>query len=151
MLGRKLAANNKRSFNLWIAELSKSIVAARQSDDLTVYGDWLSKEVRELELTTEHLLNIRNKGIDEVFLSDANLYMEAFGYVCVGWQWLNQGIVATKRLSENISETDKNFYLSKLETMRFFFHYELRKTKGLHARLRDETVITVRKDEEILI
>ena len=109
------------------------------------------KEIHELELTTEHLLNVNKRGVDEVFLSDANLYMEAFGHVCAGWQWLNQGIAASKRLSEDVSAADKNFYLSKLETMRFFFHYELRKTIGLHARLRDETVITVRKDDEILI
>jgi butyryl-CoA dehydrogenase len=111
----------------------------------------LLKEIRELELTTEHLLDVNKRSVDEVFLSDANLYMEAFGHVCAGWQWLNQAIAATKRLSEDVSAADKNFYLSKIETMRFFFHYELRKTIGLHARLRDETVITVRKDDEILI
>ena len=104
LLGRELPANNKRSFNLWMAEVSNVILAARQSDGLTYYGDWLLKEIRELELTTEHLLNIKNKGVDEVFLSDANLYMEAFGHVCVAWQWLNQAIVATKRLSENVSD-----------------------------------------------
>ena len=109
------------------------------------------KEIKELDLTTEHLLNVNKRGADDVFLSDANLYMEAFGHVCAGWQWLNQGIAASKKLSEDVSAAGRNFYLSKLETMRFFYHYELRKTMGLHARLRDETVITVRKDDEILI
>ncbi|HMG91122.1 MAG TPA: acyl-CoA dehydrogenase [Chryseolinea sp.] len=151
LLGREMPANNKRAFDLWIAEVSSTIMVAQQSDLLTTYGDWLLKEVRELALTSEHLLSINNKGVEEVFLSDANLYMEAFGCVSVGWQWLNQGIVAAKRLKENSSDVDKNFYLSKLETMRFFFHYELRKTGGLHERLRDETVITVRKDQEVLI
>jgi hypothetical protein len=151
LLGREVPANNKRSFDLWITEVSSTIKVARQHNVLTYYCDWLLKEVHELDLTTEHLLKINNKGVTEVFLSDANLFMEAFGLVCVGWQWLNQGIAATKRLKENISETDRNFYLSKLETMRFFFHYELRKTRGLHERLRDETIITVGKDEEILI
>jgi alkylation response protein AidB-like acyl-CoA dehydrogenase len=151
LLGRQLVANNKRSFDLWVGEVSKSILVARQSDDLIAYGDWLLKEIHELELTTEHLLNVSKRGVDEVFLSDANLYMEAFGLVCAGWQWLNQGIAASKRLSEDVSVADKTFYLSKVETMRFFYHYELRKTIGLHARLRDETVITVRKDDEILI
>jgi alkylation response protein AidB-like acyl-CoA dehydrogenase len=151
LLGRQLTANNKRSFDLWVAEVAKSIQIARQSGDLTVYGDWLLKEIKELDLTTEHLLNVNKRGVDDVFLSDANLYMEAFGHVCAGWQWLNQGIAASKKLSEDVSAPDRNFYLSKLQTMRFFYHYELRKTMGLHARLRDETVITVRKDDEILI
>ncbi|HEX6889193.1 MAG TPA: acyl-CoA dehydrogenase [Chryseolinea sp.] len=151
LLGREVRANNKRSFNLWIAEVSTTILSAQQFDGLTRYANWLQKELRELELTTQHLLNISDKEGDEVFLSDANLYMEAFGCVCVGWQWLIQGIVATKRLKENISDADKNFFLSKLETMRFFFHYELRKVRGLHERLRDETVLTVGKGDEVLI
>jgi alkylation response protein AidB-like acyl-CoA dehydrogenase len=152
LLGREVPANNKRSFNLLIAEVTDTIKFAQQYDGLTSYGNWLSNEISELEITTEHLLNIRKKGDEEIFLSDANLYMEAFGCVCVGWQWLNQGIVASRRLKETVSDTDKNFLLSKLETMRFFFHYELRKVRGLHERLRDETVITVSKgDDEILI
>ena len=35
--------------------------------------------------------------------------------------------------------------------MKFFFHYELRKTSGLHARLLDQTTITVAGEHEILI
>jgi butyryl-CoA dehydrogenase len=151
LLGRQIPANNNRSFGLWIEEVSKVIRRADESEELSPYGSWLSVEIREMQRTTQHLLDVHNMGCDDIFISDANLYMEVFGLVCVAWQWLNQALVAEKGMKENISGADRIFYLSKLETMRFFFHYELRKTKGLHERLRDKTVLTVRKDEEILV
>jgi len=151
LLGRQIPANNNRSFDLWIEEVSKVIQRASEAEELRPYGTWLAAAIRELQRTTKHLLDIHSKGLDEIFLSDANLFMELFGLVCVAWQWLNQGVVANRSIKEAISPADRIFYLSKLETMRFFFHYELRKTKGLHERLRDNTVLTVRMDEEILV
>jgi hypothetical protein len=35
--------------------------------------------------------------------------------------------------------------------MKFFFHYELRNTRGLHERLRDKTTITIADESEVLI
>ena len=151
LLGRQIPANNNGSLNLWIEEVSKVIRGANDFEELRPYGSWLSEEIGELQRTTQHLLNVHSSGLDDIFISDANLFMEMFGLVCVAWQWLNQGLIAKRHLSEENSPADRIFYLSKLETMRFFFHYELRKTKGLHGRLRDNTVLTIRKDEEILI
>ena len=62
-----------------------------------------------------------------------------------------EGIVATKRLDKIPHGSEKQFYNAKIETMKFFFHYELRKTSGLHARLLDQTIITVAGEREILI
>ncbi len=151
LLGRQIPANNNRSFGVWIEEVSKVARRAAESQELSLYGNWLSAEIREMKQTTQHLLDVNKNGDDDIFISDANLYMEAFGLVCVAWQWLNQALVAEKGMKKNISPADRIFYLSKLETMRFFFHYELRKTKGLHDRLRDNTVLTVLNDEEILV
>jgi len=151
LLGREIPANNNRSFDFWIEEVSKVIQDASSSSELASYGNWLSEELRELHLTTQHLLNIKSSRPKDVFLSDANLFMEVFGLVCVAWQWLKQSLVASKHTKDALSPADRTFYLSKLETMRFFFHYELRKTMALHDRLRDNTVLTIRKDEEILV
>jgi len=153
LLGRQIPANDGRSFQYWIDEVSKVILEAKHIPELRHYGDWLLKEVQALDMTTEHLLNIESRGNREVFLSDANLYIEVFGAVAVAWQWLNQGIVALRHLKDGQGESvnDRLFYESKVETMRFYFHYELRKTKGLHERLRDESVITVAPRKEILV
>ena len=67
----------------------------------------------------------------------------------VAWQWLKQGSVAQNKLQENsCAAGDRLFYQSKLHSMKFFFHYELRKTKGLCERLVDTEVLTVLVDED---
>ena len=78
--------------------------------------------------------------------------MELFGYVNLAWQWLKQAVTAQRGLiPKDQSLADESFYRSKIETMQFYFHYELIKTKGLHTRLRDKKVLTVWKEEEVLI
>ncbi|HRI21325.1 MAG TPA: acyl-CoA dehydrogenase C-terminal domain-containing protein, partial [Panacibacter sp.] len=152
LLGRQVPANNGRALQYWKEEVSKVIKEARHFNNLQCYADWLSHEVAELDITTAHLLTIAAKGDAEVFLSDANLYMELFGLVCIAWQWLKQAIVAQKTLEKsNTQKEDALFYQSKIETMQFFFHYELRKTKALHERLKDEKVFTVIGEREIII
>ena len=92
------------------------------------------------------------KGNTEIFLSDANLYMELFGLINIGWQWIKQGVKAQQKLDENTcTEEDKLFYRSKLQAMKFFFHYELIKTKALAARLMDAEVLTVWQEDELIV
>jgi butyryl-CoA dehydrogenase len=108
--------------------------------------------LQELNTTTNHLLTISSKGDSEKFLSDATLYMELFGYVNLAWQWLKQATVAERKLKQkDKSSIDENFYRSKMKTMQFFFHYELVKTRGLHLRLRDGKLLTLWKEQEVLI
>ena len=150
LLGRQVPAHNKRSIELWRREVKAVVEEAASNKDLLQYSEWLNSEVEALEQTTNHLLALKD-GDPEIFLMDANLYMELFGIVCIAWQWLKQGMVATTRLDKLSDSSEKIFYHSKIETMKFFFHYELRKTSGLHARLRDKTTITVAGEHEILI
>src|SRR5688572_9033845 len=99
LLGRQAPAHNNRSMRFWIAEVKIVIEEAAMYKDLCPYSDWLKSEVEALDRTTNHLLALKN-GDSEIFLMDANLYMELFGIVCIAWQWLKQGIVATKRLDK---------------------------------------------------
>jgi alkylation response protein AidB-like acyl-CoA dehydrogenase len=152
LLGRQIPLNNARALQYWKAEVQKDIDAAQHFSNLQQYADWLLHEIQELENITTHLLSVAAKGNAEIFLSDANLYMELFGLINVAWQWLKQAVTAQPNLNkENIAAVDKIFYQSKIETMQFFFHYELVKTKGLCTRLVDEKVITVKGVEEMLL
>ena len=53
-------------------------------------------------------------------LSDANLYMELFGIINVGWMWLRQGIVALQ-YKAGAGPGEQTFCLSKTQTMKFSF------------------------------
>lgn len=152
VLGRQIILNNGRAFRHWINEVQKDIDMANSLKDMRLYADWLYKEVQTLETTTLHLLNISFQGDKEVFLSDATLYLELFGIVNVAWQWLKHGTASQKKLElKNNSESDEKFYRSKIETMQFFFHYEVVKTKSLSARLMDRKALTLWKDDDALL
>jgi butyryl-CoA dehydrogenase len=153
LLGRQVPMNNGRALQYWKEEVMIDIDAARKWNNLQRYADWLSHEIQELEAVTNHLLSVAAKGDTEIFLSDANLYMELFGLINIGWQWLKQSVAAEASLSnaDKKNNIPPGFYKSKIETMHFFFHYELVKTKGLCARLRDEKIITLFKNEETLM
>ena len=51
---------------------------------------------KDIQKLLEVLQKLANKGNMEIFLADANLYMEAFGILNVAWQWLKQGMAAQK-------------------------------------------------------
>lgn len=152
LLGRQIPLNNGRAVQYWKEEVMKDIDAAKKIINLQQYANLLWCEIHELEKITTRLLGVADKGDAEIFLSDANLYMELFGLINVAWQWLKQSIVAQTGLNlTNLSQDEAQFYQSKIETMHFYYHYELVKTKGLYARLMDEKIVTVYKNGECLI
>ena len=149
LLGRQVTANNGAGLLYWKEEVSKDIISAQSFSGIKPYADWLLQELDAFDKVTKHLLVAAAKNSKEIFLADASLYMELFGVINVAWQWLKQGSVAQNKLQENsCAAGDRLFYQSKLHSMKFFFHYELRKTKGLCERLMDTEVLTVLVDED---
>jgi hypothetical protein len=57
-------------------------------------------------------------------LANASLYLEAVGHVVVAWIWLEQALVAARRLK---AADDADFYRGKLQACRYFFQWELPK------------------------
>ncbi|MDZ7876165.1 MAG: acyl-CoA dehydrogenase [Saprospiraceae bacterium] len=153
VLGRQIPRNNSNAVNLWLTEVKKDIKAAQVLPKLKPYATLLTKELAQWKKTTTHLLSVAAKGDAEVFLSDATLYLELFGILNIAWQWIRMATVAENALA-NCADNDADtiFYTSKIQTMQFFFHYELPKTKGLNTRLIDEKVLTVFNSEvEVLV
>jgi butyryl-CoA dehydrogenase len=145
LLGRQILGSEGRSLTAWRQEVATELAAAENITTLKPYWDQFNAAVEQFQTVTNHLLQIAAKGDIEVCLSDANLYMEAFGILNVCWQWLRQAIVAHSALHtrNDLSNDDKDFYASKIQTMRFYFHYEAPKLDSLATRLLDETVFTV--------
>ena len=152
LLGRQVVDNNGRTLQYWKDEVMKDIEVAQRHSNIQCYADWLLNEIEEFNEVTQSLLGIAAKGKRELCLADATLYMELFSLINIAWQWLRQGIVAQQKINgSNVNADDNSFYRSKLHSMKFFFHYELRKTKGLSARLRDNEVLTLMHDEDLII
>jgi butyryl-CoA dehydrogenase len=145
LLGRQILGSEGQSLIAWRKEVDQDVAAAEHLPTLAAYWKQLHTAIDQFQEVTQHLLKIAAQGDIEVFLSDANLYMEAFGILNVGWQWLQQAIVAETALAKaaDLGSDDKDFYASKIQTMRFYFHYEMPKLSGLTTRLMDETVFTL--------
>ena len=137
---------------LWREEVQKEVTEATNYELFTPYCNALTNALQRFEVVTNHLLGIAGQGDAEVFMADATLYMEFFGILNVAWQWLRMGQVAQKALlTQNVSEDDRVFYESKIQTMQFFYKYELSKIHYLADCLLNTEVLTVVGEREIII
>jgi alkylation response protein AidB-like acyl-CoA dehydrogenase len=145
LLGRKVALGEGKALSFLAGEIIDAITAASRFDSIKKYAAILGEELKMFNKTTQHLFTIAKTGDTERYLSDANLYMELAGLIVVAWQWLLIGIEA----EESKTQIGENYYASKIETLKYFYHYELIKTSALSKRLQDEEVITILKDIDI--
>jgi len=100
--------------------------------------------LEKLQQVTEYLFGLATQGNVELFLADATLYLEFFGIVTMGWQWLLQALVAKKAINKgDILSEDLNFYEGKIGTCHYFFVYELPKIESLAISLTKGSSLTV--------
>ncbi len=149
LLGRKVVMHNGQAFMLFSSELQAAISTASELPELRAPAQQLKDALASLQEVTKHLLEIAQKKGAEHFLADATLYLEFFGIVAIGWQWLLQGIAVQKALNNGAKKKDLNFYQGKMFALRFFFGYELPKTLGLAERLMQADGLTVDMKTEL--
>ena len=131
-----------KAFSLFLEEVQKAMASARQHPNLESYCSRLQEAVGTLKKVTSHLVDLASKSRPEVALADATLYLELFGYVVLGWQWLLQGRAAAQKLTEELSDQDRTFLEAKIYGMKYFFHYELPKIEGPAKRLMESEGLT---------
>ncbi|MFO7666943.1 MAG: acyl-CoA dehydrogenase [Desulfobacterales bacterium] len=149
LLGRKVVAQNGRSFMLLITEIEKTIAMANEFPELRIFAQQLNNSQTKLQEVTGHLIQIFTDKGAEYFLADATLYLELFGIIVVAWQWLLQGIAVRKAQQNASNNKDIAFYQGKFIALRYFFGYELPKTLGLAERLQNGDGLTVDMTPEL--
>ena len=132
LLGRKLFAQNGLGWKIWQKEIRNTLEVISTFPDLKDIQLEFEIQLQNISKATEALLNKSQQG-PEVFLADATLFLEMAGILALGWTWMNQAIVSSKKLEEVDSE--RNFYLGKIETARYFAGYELVKIESISKRL----------------
>jgi butyryl-CoA dehydrogenase len=143
LLGRKVIMNNGKAYKLYLEEVQGTIREAEKFEELESYAQKLKQSLEMVQKVTAHLMDVQKKGIPELFLADATLYLEFFGIVCVAWQWLLQATVVVKALRNSPGGVEANFYNGKFFAFRYFFEYELPKIEGLAKRLMNSDGLTV--------
>jgi butyryl-CoA dehydrogenase len=149
LLGRKMTMNEGKGIQLLAAEILKSIQKASEYEDLAAYAKKLATSLKLSQEVLQFLLGFAKKGEFERFLSDATVFMEFFGNIVVGWLWLDMATKAQNALVTGDTKFSTEFYQSKLHTMKFYFKYELPKTKALAEVLMDEEALTMTQDNKV--
>jgi len=151
VLGRKTTMKNGRAFMLFIDEVKAGIAEAEKHESLKKYADRLNAAIETLQTTVKELIAIAMKGNIELFLADATIYLDMVGIITIAWQWLMQAVCAEKQSAKCEDIALKNFYNSKVHTMKFFFRYELPKVKSLSETLMDGDILTTGVDNSIFV
>jgi len=145
LLGRKLLAQNGLGWKIWQKEIRNTLEVIATFPDLKDIQLEFEIQLQNISKATEALLNKSQQG-PEVFLADATLFLEMAGILALGWIWMNQAIVSSKKLEEVDSE--RNFYLGKIETARYFAGYELVKIESISKRLLADFFPTLNMQED---
>ena len=148
LLGRKITMKNGKALELLAVEIKQTITNASTFDELKPYADTLLENLGLAQKVIGILMPHAIKGNYERYLADATVFMDFFGTIVIGWQWLKTAIVAKQVVKNGNLSQPTDFYTSKIHTMKFFYNYELIKTKGLAKTLmsNEELTINVSKD-----
>lgn len=142
LLGRKVGLKNGKALELLGAEIQKTILLASKNKDLAPFAKTLGENLMLVQQVLAQLMPIAEKGDFERFLSDATIFMDFFGTILVGWQWLKIANSASSSLA-NDDAYSKSLLEGKIHTMKFFYKYEMSKTKGLAKTIVDELKLTL--------
>jgi len=151
LLGRKVTVQDGKALTYLIDEMNETIKEASTYEELRPYLKTFQNKLSLNEEIIGFLQPFANKGNFERYLADATLYMEFFGTLLVAWQWLKMATQAKKAMVVGDTQRDTDFYESKIQSMKFFFKYELPKVESLKESITNRDMITIVEEKELII
>jgi hypothetical protein len=141
LLGRKAIMNDGAAMKLFAREALKTINEARNDPTLAGHAEELDTALGEIATTLNTLGPVLATN-PTLALANAVLFLEAFGHTVIAWIWLRQALAAQRGLNRGIA-ADADFYRGKLAACRWFYRWELPKTRQWHELLRslDDTTL----------
>lgn len=145
LLGRKVMMKGGKAVMLLMQEVMGDIAKAKQHDNTKAQAAALEKKLGQLQELSMHLMGVAQKEGVEAYLSDATLYLELFGVLVMGWQWIKMA----NTCNEN-GNIDAQFKDSKFLCFNYYFEYELPKAEALLQRLKSTNRVTVGIDSTLI-
>lgn len=138
LLSRKIPMQNGKALQLLTDQINATIEQTKKIDSLAPYAATLAQKSDEIRKALGHLMPYAMNGDFQNYLADATIFMEMAANVVIAHQWLKMALIATQAIENKDTKFDTSFYQSKIHTMKFYFKYELPKTKAcletlLHA------------------
>lgn len=150
LLGRKVPMDNGKGLELLSAEVMRTIQEASTNPALQAHAKILGEKLQLTQKVLGTLMPFALKGDYERYLADATVFMEFLSLILMSWTWLDIAMNAQKSIAEGASNFSNDFYESKIETMKYFYAYELPKTTGLAEILMNPETVTIKKDKELI-
>jgi alkylation response protein AidB-like acyl-CoA dehydrogenase len=130
LLGRKLGLNKGKAFTDLLAEVQKTIDAAKKIDNLTPLADMLETTVVKLMETAQALGRVMGaKKIGAAFVQ-AHPFLDVTGDTLMGWMLLWRATIASQKLSDKPKNKDISFYEGQLKSAQFFINSVLPVSRG---------------------
>jgi butyryl-CoA dehydrogenase len=145
LLGRKVVQARGRGLELLAGRIGEAVAEAGAIASLAGQGRDLSAHLAETVALTGTLAGELAHNPRRA-LANATIYLDAFGHVVIAWMWLRQAVVAARMLEAG--EGDEDFLNGKLAASRYFFAYELPKTRAQRELLGalDETTLGMKAE-----
>ncbi len=145
LLGRKVNLKNGKVLQWLAEEITETIQKAAKDEDLSTYANELGQNLQMIQQVLTALAPTAKQGDFQRYLSDATIFMDLFGTVIIGWQWLK---IANKAREVMEADTDQKVTMEgKIHTMKFFYKYEMSRTKGLATTLMNQLALTLDFDQ----
>jgi hypothetical protein len=138
LLGRKVGMDDGAAIQRLAMAIDLTAREARacESAELRDCGQKLTDAFANVMEVVRNTLCATDKGHAELALANAHVFLEMTGHVVVAWIWLQQALVAVRRLKD-ASDGDRDFYQGKLQAASYFFRWELPKTAHWYQLMND--------------
>lgn len=145
LLGRKVGQANGAGVKALAGRIMADVSQAHGFEALSLHAEALANHLAETVATTRKLAVAASEN-PRLGLANATIYLDMFGHVVIAWMWLRQALVASRKLEAGAADTA--FLNGKLAACRYFFAYELPRTKAQRELLDslDDTTLSMRPD-----
>jgi butyryl-CoA dehydrogenase len=143
LLGRKAIMNNGAAMKLLASRVQQTISDAASVEGQVDHASALHMALADTAATLQTLRPVLLSN-PKLALANASVFLDAFGHTVLAWIWLRQALAAQRGLSDCVA-SDKEFYRGKLAACRWFYRWELPKTRAWHDLLRslDDTTLNM--------
>lgn len=124
LVGRKLRRDGGRAFQKLRERVRETCAATDGRSALALDRQAVCTAWAHLDAAVAAILIEPDEGRA---LSNATLFLSAFGHAVVGWLWLDQSVVCDRALDTELTGADRNFRAGKLRACRYFAEAELPK------------------------
>jgi hypothetical protein len=130
LLARKIGMKNGLVFMNFMAEIQKTVVRAKEYEDLKDLAQTVDKTVNRLGEIAMHIGKMAMSENFKVAFAHALPFLYAMGDTIMAWMLLWRATVSNEKLTGKPKRKDVAFYQGQIKTAEFFIKTELPLTAG---------------------